>query len=303
MISELAYFCKRIVGADRAGRSLIVLPDDTFIVSFPRSGNTWTRFLVANLVHSNESITFANIDRLIPDIHNRSKRYLRSIPRPRILKSHEYFDPRYKRVIYIVRDPRDVVVSSYYFHLKQRQIEDAYPIQRYVNEFIAGSVWTDFASWGQNVSSWLATRQGRIQPLGARSAENITGMSAPRQNPDDFLLLRYEDMVEDPHKELSKIATFLAIPSTQERVDQAIQSSSADQMRKLEKAEAHKWLLTKSTRKDIPFVRKAAQGGWKDTLSPTSVADIESAWSSIMRELGYELHEKSFIETGQIASS
>src|SRR5881397_1861057 len=93
-----------------AGRRLTVFPDDVFIVSYPRSGNTWTRFLVGNLVYQDEPVTFANIESRIPEIYLFPDRVLRSLPRPRMLKSHECFDPRYQRVIYIVRDPRDVVV-------------------------------------------------------------------------------------------------------------------------------------------------------------------------------------------------
>src|SRR5271170_2976990 len=92
---------KYVLGIDVAGRDLAVYSDDTFIVSYPRSGNTWTRFLVANLVYAGQPVTFANIERLIPDCEALSSRYLKRVARPRIIKSHEYFDPRYKKVIYI----------------------------------------------------------------------------------------------------------------------------------------------------------------------------------------------------------
>jgi len=56
-----------LLGKDIADRNLAVYPDDTFIVSYPRSGNTWTRFLIASLVFPSEVVTFANIERMIPD--------------------------------------------------------------------------------------------------------------------------------------------------------------------------------------------------------------------------------------------
>jgi Sulfotransferase domain len=155
VVQELVYVAKYLLGRDVAGRNLTVFPDDTFIVSYPRSGNTWTRFLVANLLHPGEAVTFGNIERLIPDIHAQSKKFLKSVPRPRVIKSHEYFDPRYPRVIYIVRDPRDVVVSSYHFHRKQRQIKEGYPLESYVRDFVAGSVFRTYPSWGKNTSSWI----------------------------------------------------------------------------------------------------------------------------------------------------
>jgi len=43
-------------------------------------------------------------------------------------------------------------------------------------------------------------------------------------------------------------------------------------------------VLTKQTRQDKPFVRSAKAGGWKNELSESSVAEIESAWGRLMRE-------------------
>jgi len=95
---------KWLRGLSRGGRNFGIYPDDTFVVSYPKSGNTWTRFLLANLVYCNEDITFSNIERKIPDPSMVTRADLERVPRPRIVKSHEYFDPRYKRVIYIVLD-------------------------------------------------------------------------------------------------------------------------------------------------------------------------------------------------------
>src|SRR5208337_5516979 len=110
MIYGIKRVLKSAFGLDIAGRTLAVRPDDTFLVSYPRSGNTWTRFLIANLLHPQEHVTFANIERQVPDAEAQSSRYMRGVPSPRIIKSHSYFHPRYPRVIYIVRDPRDVAL-------------------------------------------------------------------------------------------------------------------------------------------------------------------------------------------------
>ena len=61
---------------------------------YPKSGNTWTRFLIANLLHPSEPATFTNIDRLIPQSEELSKRELDRVPRPRIMKSHQYYRPQ-----------------------------------------------------------------------------------------------------------------------------------------------------------------------------------------------------------------
>lgn len=268
MIWGLKKIIKYAFGKDIAGRNLAVYPDDTFIVSYPRSGNTWTRFLVANLVHPDQEVTFANIENLIPDCEAMSSRYVKRVPRPRIIKSHEYFDPRYKKVIYIVRDPRDVVLSYYDFSRKYRQIEDSYPLASYVSDFVNGRLSSaDWGTWGENVASWVYTRQGR----------------------PGFLVLRYEDMQDDAAGALAKVARFLGIDATPERLASAIERSSADRMRGMEKTQGDKWVTTKNKRSDIPFVRTATSGLWKEKLPASCVVEIESVWGPVMGTLGYRL--------------
>jgi hypothetical protein len=266
MIKHLIAGIQRGLGLHRPGRSLLLLPDDIFLVSFPKSGNTWTRFLLANLRFPDEPATWANIDRLIPDPTGTTKKDFDRMPRPRIIKSHECFDPRYPRVVYIVRDPRDVVVSQYHYHRKIRKIEDDSPIERFVDRFLAGET-CPHGSWGQNIGTWLYTSEGD-----------------PR-----FLLLRYEDMVADPSRELAKVADFLHWPAGPEKIAQAVERSSADQMRKLEKMQPDKNGLMRGSRKDLSFVRAAGSGGWRAGLPAPMVAKIEAAWGPLMQHLGYEL--------------
>lgn len=72
-----------------AGRDLRIFPDDTFVVSYPRSGNTWMRFLLTNLTCTHEPTTFLNLEARMPEIYFHYDPYLRGIPRPRLIKSHE----------------------------------------------------------------------------------------------------------------------------------------------------------------------------------------------------------------------
>lgn len=268
MIYGLKSVFRYLTGTDIAGRSLAVFPDDTFIVSYPRSGNTWTRFLIANLLHPEEPATFANIERLLPDSEAQSSRYLRSVRRPRVIKSHQYFDPRFPKVVYIMRDPRDVALSYYDFQRKYRQIEDGYPLTSYVSDFVNGRLISKtWGTWGENVGSWLAARSGS----------------------DRFLALRYEDMKADTLSELKRIAAFFGVDLSPERTATVIELSSADRMRELEKTQGKDWVSTKDKRSDIPFVRSATSGGWKTKLPGSSVAEIEKSWGTLMQSLGYQL--------------
>ncbi len=268
MMYSVKKLWKNAMGMDIAGRTLAVRADDTFLISYPRSGNTWTRFLIANLSHPQQPVTFANIERLIPDAEAQSSRYMRGIPSPRMVKSHSYFDPRYPKVIYIVRDPRDVALSYYDFSRKYRQIEDSYPLERYIDDFTTGHLLSaGWGTWGENVASWIYAR-------GARPG---------------FLLLRYEDLKARPEQELRRIAEFLSIAASPELIRTAIERSSADRMREMEKTEGKNWVTTKDKRSDIPFIRTASVGGWKSNLPAESAAKIEARWGHIMAQLGYEL--------------
>jgi Sulfotransferase domain len=251
----------------RIERDITVFPDDIFLTSYPRSGNTWTRFLVGNLVYQDEPVTFLNLERLVPDMYKSGDWVLRRRPRPRVLKSHECFDPRYRRVIYIVRDPRDVAVSNFHWEMKQRALGEAYPIEKFVPEWINCRCWPRIGSWGDHVTSWLSTRRGD----------------------QGFVLLRYEDLMRDTEFELAKIARLLGIEPTPERLRRAVELSSAERMRQLEIREGGKWVQTRYTRQDKRFVRNASSGDWKAVLPAESVTLIEATWGHLMQDLGYDL--------------
>lgn len=248
-----------------AGRHVIVFPDDTFLVSVPRSGNTWTRFLIANLVHPGP-VSFSNIEGIVPDIYVATQRELLAIRRPRTIKSHESFDPRYPRVIYIVRDPRDVALSVYNWRIKAAEIDDNYPLDEFIRQFVARD-FTPSGSWGQNVASWMATCA----------------------HDSNFLLLRYEDLKAQTTQELARVSAFLNLERTDQDLARAAEASSAGRMRELEKREGQAWRATQKTRQDRPFVGAAKAGGWRSVLPASAVAQIEQAWAPLMEVLGYEL--------------
>jgi hypothetical protein len=266
MLKRIIRGTKRAFGLKPPGRNLTVFSDDAFLVSYPKSGNTWARFLIANLLRPQEKVGFANIHAIIPGIDVVPHREMLRFPRPRIIKSHQYFDPRYRRVVYIVRDPRDVALSEYHAQRKSKRISDQYPIEEFVRRFLAGES-CDYGSWGEHAASWLSTRYG--QP--------------------GFLLLRYEDMLQDTARELSRMAEFLGLHPTSELIEQAVSRSRADNMRKLEKSQAALFNATKDTRQDILFVRSAKAGGWHSELPESSILQIEQAWGHVIRWLGYEL--------------
>jgi hypothetical protein len=264
VIHKLGYGAKHILELDVPGQNLVVHPDDTFIVSYPKSGNTWTRFLIANLLQLEPPVTRRDMDRLVPAVDGQTRGFFKAMPRPRVIGDHGTFNPQYKNVIYIVRDPRDVVMSEYRFFLESAGIDESYPLTSFVNDFIRG-VRSPVGSWAENVLSWLATRG----------------------NSRRFLLLHYEDMLSDTAGALADMASFLGIQVAADRLAEAATRSAPDNLTVLHKIRGDE--DRHSRKQDIPVVMPAAAGGWRSTLPEVAVAEIESAWGPLMSKLGYEL--------------
>src|SRR4029077_9997066 len=209
VLGAVAQAGRVLTGRQLAGRGVTVYPDDVFLVSYPRSGNTWTRFLLGNLLWQKDPVTFTNIESRIPEIYFNPDRFMRALERPRLLKSHECFQPHYPRVIYIVRDPRDVAVSFYHHNVKAGNIPDGYPMEDFTARFIAAEFDRKWGSWSDHVVSWLTLRRDR----------------------PGFVLLRYEDMKSAPARELARLAAFLQncgfgnVESTPEKLQRAIDLS------------------------------------------------------------------------------
>jgi len=254
---------KTLLARDKPGRALDVFPDDTFIVSYPKSGNTWVRFLIANLVAS-EPADFLTMETRVPSIYNETSRDLAAMPRPRVLKSHEYFDPRYRRVLYVVRDPRDVVVSYYHYWVRKGFITGALSLDDFGDRFLSGRV-DAFGTWHENVASWVA----------------------PRDGTEDFLVVRYEDLRGDCERELASIARLFNRTPTQADVRRIVEASSFERMRELERVADGATRHLKRKRTDVPFVRKGLAGGWRDELSPRLATRMTEVWAPMMRRFGY----------------
>jgi hypothetical protein len=267
LLRTLEYTSRILRGKVSAGRGATVYPDDVFLVSYPKSGNTWVRFLIANLIHTDEPVTFTNMESRLPSIYILPDRELRRIPRPRVLKSHECFHPRYRNVIYIVRDPRDVAVSYFHYNIKKRLLPPDAAIEQYIPQFLDDELDMRVGAWGDHVLSWVSMAETR----------------------NNFLLLRYEDMLANAEAELSRVADVLGIQATPERLKRAVELSSAGRMRNLEKQQADQWVFAKGMRQDIPFIRAAKSGGWQTGLPQSAVEQIESAWGTVMERMGYVL--------------
>lgn len=231
-------------------------PDDVFIVSYPKSGNTWVRFLLANIIRydSGEPVDFHSVHQVIPDIEVKAhEKILHTMPPPRLIKSHEPYDSRFKRVIYILRDGRDVMVSYYYHLHEQGQFEGSF---------------LDFLRkddlhpclWHEHVESWL-----------------------PHTKQCELLLIRYEGLIKQPEIELEKMCGFAGLPCDRDRLRWAVSNSSFDAMRKIEREKGRAFGKTQG----FEFVRKGVVGDWQNHFDSAHKAVFKSYANQMLLRLGY----------------
>ena len=258
----LINFARKLRRARRQARTAsrwkpaVIHPDDIFIVSYPKSGNTWVRFLIANLLKQpGEEIDFYTSLKYIPGLVKNADAIGR-LERPRLMKSHAPYLPDYPSVIYVLRDGRDVYVS-YYFHLLQ-----TLPEGTTFREFLGRERHTP-SSWGDHVASWLFREQ---------------------EGPQRTMVVRYEDLQHDCLVELSRIAEFIGLETTQAELRQAIAASSFENMRSLELEKGRPY---KHEGPEV-FMREGRSGGWRAFFGAEEKAIFKAREGRFLVRLGYE---------------
>lgn len=184
--------------------------------------------------------------------------------RPRIIKSHRAYTVLYSRVIYIHRDPRDVVIS-YYLHHKKYLREFDTPLITYIREFVDGTN-SPFGPWDKHLRSW---------------------MKSPLLKKNKLLILKYEDLKYDRFCSLKKISDFLSLNSDDKEIELAMESSSFDSNQKNEKLQtgASENLESFSGNTDVGQFEKRE---WDNHFTPELRKLYKSKFGQLLIDLGYE---------------
>ncbi len=135
--------------------------DDLFIVSYPKSGTTLMQMMLYQMTSAG-SMEIPHIDCVAPWIElwflRGMAKMLDSLPSPRFFKSHLRYEwiPKGGKIIYILRDFRDVAVSSYYHFCLVTGKQP--PLNTYIDDFLQkkGPL---FGSWFEHAKSWLPPPQ------------------------------------------------------------------------------------------------------------------------------------------------
>jgi hypothetical protein len=264
-----------------------------WIASYPKSGNTWVRFLVCNLAFGLQDSASA-LNQLAPDIHE-----LSTIPEPPtapvFLKTHFPFSPAVPLAqhtagaLYIVRDPADVMLSNFHYSRRAGAVasdsgvappaDSASILQEYIDRYLAARgdphwIQARMGSWDEHVRSWLGIK-----------------------HPFPVLAIRYEDLLADTQVGAQRICAFLGLRRTAEEVAQAVAGASFRRMKEIEETDIshrkvgifYKPYLQHSIGAGLRFMRSGAAGEASRVLTPEQRSRVVGSFGPLMRELGYAL--------------
>jgi len=201
---------------------------DIFIVTYPKSGTTWMQSILRTMLFTEDTPEWAKMpltERFpwVDFIPSLSVTDLEKLPNPRVFKCHnhspqEMDDQIFKgnkkaKIIYVVRDPRDACVSLYH------QLQKAG-----ISDWMSKASFTDFFKtyfrdekvvfyglWEDHVNNWLSSR-----------------------NEYDILVVKYEDLIADSCKEISRVADFIDCDLTPVAVSEIAEKTSFGNIKKKE---------------------------------------------------------------------
>jgi len=246
-------------------------PSDMFFCAYPKSGTTWARFVLFEMLSGMPS-GFKATNQQMPGVglhHNA----LRLLPNGgRLVASHEYYRKDYHRSIYMVRDARDVLLSEFAFLSALEYYTD--DLDSFVNTFLF-TVVSAYGPWHKNVTSWL---------------------DSPIANNGNMMLVRYEDLRKDPVPLFAQMADFLGANVSEEKIRQAVENNSIQNMRKKEDKEPVRASIKGR------FVRDGKVRGWVSKLTPEQVALIDKIAGPTLQRLGYPLGSEILAEQSPLSA-
>ena len=228
---------------------------DVLIAGYPKSGNTWMQNLVTGIVYrvDPEYASDTLVQTWVPDVQGGA--YYRRFVTPMLFKSHELPTPKNRRVVYLLRDGRDVMVS--YFHHQEALGGGNCNFLKMVREVEV----LNPCKWHQHVTAWLAN------PYNAQ-----------------MLVIRYEDLKSNPLNEMQRFCAFLGIERENSFLQSVVAKSSFDKMR--QKEQTMGW-ANSDWPKDKSFVRRGEVNSYKDEMPPEVLDAFLLDAEKTLVDLGY----------------
>tara|TARA_B100001175_G_scaffold76821_1_gene64189 strand:+ start:14720 stop:15451 length:732 start_codon:yes stop_codon:yes gene_type:complete len=184
------------------------------LISFPRSGNTWLRFILANLFKSDivRQVDYSNLNLIMPTEREQIKDFdytLKLDNAPIILKEHyNYYDLNldFKKSIYIKRNFKDVIQSYWFFTInKEPLLFDNF------EEFIK-TYWRYCGTYNQHIES----------------------LDDIKKSNKKIFVIDYEDLYENTFSTVSSCLQYLEIDYSDQKLKKAIKLSNYNRLKKFQ---------------------------------------------------------------------
>jgi|GEM_PF-1886190 len=236
------------------------------VAGYPRSGNSWFNYMLANLLGAKWiDIHKPEVRNSDPEIRRRTgwgdKPLSHNSPYAYVIKSHQRRDrvkdiEQYDKIIYLVRDPRDVLVSYFYFRnlhepkLQNQEIIDIYNKQLVTEKFseLLSEVTQE---WKKHYLTWA--------------------------NHEKYIL-KYEDLLSDTKGELEKVCNYLGYKPPADILTDVV---NFYEFEKMSSGRKH------GEEDNDKFVRKGIVGDYKNYLSGIQLDEFNTICGPEMRALGY----------------
>ncbi|XP_060070410.1 sulfotransferase 1A3-like [Ylistrum balloti] len=249
-------------------QQLEVREDDTFILSYPKSGTHWV-FTIASMLRTGNSAYIGSPHFL--DYNDVD--YLNKLPSPRLLASHMTFDrlPLQVRegkgkVFVVSRNPKDVAVSLYTFLMKLKTKDFSGSWEGFLRFYMEGKI--VYGSWFDTLFDWekiKTTYKG-----------------------DNIMYLVYEEMKQDLLSEINKMATFLGVEYDKSFLEEVTERNQFKTMVKtiIEeiKPQDQQFIHKVSDEKKLPIYRKGEVGDWKNHFTVAQNEAFDRLYQEQMRD-------------------
>lgn len=245
--------------------------DDVLSVTYPKSGTVWMQEILPLVLGEGDLTpiqTIPNWDRVPWLEETRLAQIVDQLKSPRALVTHfpyhlmpaSFHDSKAK-VIYVMRNPKDILVSFYYFHQMAAFLEDPGTFDEFMDKFLEGKV---FGKWTDHVKSWKNSSLG-----------------------DRIMYITYEDMKQDLPGSVRRISSFLGKNLTDEVIQKIAEHCSFKAMK--DNPLSNFSLVPKKYMDSdkSPFLRKGDSGDWKNHFNSEQLSRFSST-------IGKELEGESF---------
>lgn len=262
------------------------LRTDCYVLSYPKCGRTWLRFMLGNALVNHFGLKDASLDEIlmVKDLprHNSAIPRIRfthdDLPHWKMVRDIETEKSKYqsKKVIFLIRDPRDLVVSNYY-QKKYRGFKYEKGIDK--KNFLG------------DISEFIRYEYGGLPNI--VSYYNI--WQQQMNVPKSFQIIKYEDLKQNPLPILKSVFDLLGISQpSEETFKRAIEESTFEKMRQIEEQNVlnnQRLGRVDAGKEEGLKTRKGKVGSYKEELSEGDIAWMEDYISANLSDY-YSYYKK-----------